>query len=181
MSNDSTVHNFFATAADMSKVLLTVGADHALQYARCGLFDSPECPVFDELLSLPNFGVAQVGDSNFEPTFLVLPKGTRVNVRTIPQRRGGTKYAVDQLINPGTVVVRPGGKYRDVAVIAGMVSTVHHDGTAERLMKAFSTSLKREFARVKSYTVGPEARSLYDLGLRLTRSVQTPQEFDLSA
>jgi hypothetical protein len=165
----------------MSKVLLTVGAGHALQYARCGLFDSEDCPVFDELLSLPHFGIAQTGDSNFEPTYLVLPKGTSVNVRTVPQRRGGTKYAVDQLVNPGTVVIRPGGKYRDVAVIAGMVSTVHRDGTADKLMKAFSASLKTDFVRVKSYAVGPEAKKLHDLGLRLTKSVQMRQEFDLSA
>lgn len=180
MHNKSIAYTFFATAKDMSKVLRIVEACHALQYAKCGLFDKPDCPVFDKLSSLPDFGVAHVGDSNLEPTFLVLPKGAKLHVRTVPQRRGGKKYAVDQLANPGTVVIRPGGMYRDSAVIAGMVGTVHHDEKAATLMKAFSSSLKGDFTRVKSYIVGPEARKLHDLGVRLTTSLAAPQEFDLS-
>ncbi len=102
-------------------------------------------------------------------------------MRPVPQRRGGTKYAVDQQANPGTVVIRPGGKYGDSALIAGMVGTVHHDAQAEMLLKAFSTPLRRDFTRVKSYIVGPEAKKLHDRGLRLTKSLHAPPELDLSA
>src|ERR1022692_2747516 len=178
MSKNSSVYNFFATAEDLSRILRTVESCHALQYARCGLFDGPDCPVFERLSLLPDFGVAQAGDSNLEPTFLVLPKGARLHVRTVRQRRGGNKYAVDQLANPGTEVIRPGGKFREVAVIAGMVGTVHKDEKAETLMKAFFASLKAEFTSVKSYVVGPEARRLHDLGMRLTKSLDASQEFD---
>jgi len=181
MDSTSTTFNFFATADDLSKLLRDVETSHLLQYVRCGLFDESERPIFHGFLSLPDLGVARAGDSNLEPTFLVLLQGSKLQVRTVPQRRGGIKYAVDQQANPGTVVIRPGGRYGDSAVIAGMVGSVHHDEQSEMLIKTFSASLKRNFTRVKSYIVGPEAKKLHERGLRLTKSLHAPHELDLSA
>src|SRR5215467_6635938 len=109
---EPTALNFYATAEDILKVFRMVEASCPLQYAMCGLFDEPERPLFQGVASLPALGVAEAGKSQLEPTFLVMLEGCKVNVRTVPQRRGGTKYAVDQKANPGTVMVRPGGLYR---------------------------------------------------------------------
>jgi hypothetical protein len=99
----------------------------------------------------------------------------------VPQRRGGIKYAIDQLENPGSVVIRPGGILGESALIAGMVGTVHHDKKAESLFRAFSDTLKQDFIKVKSYFVGPEAKKLHDRGKRLTKSLNAPKERDLSS
>jgi hypothetical protein len=177
----STAYNFFATVEDIRKVLRAVEASSPLLYVRCGLFDESERPVFRGFSSLPELGIAQTGQSHLEPTFLVSLPENNLTVRNVPQRRGGNKYAVDQRINPGTVTIRPGGMYKDFALIAGMVGTIHNDEKAAKLMNAFSDVLKRDFTKTKSYLVGPEAKKLHDLGMRLTHSVSAPAEFDLSA
>jgi hypothetical protein len=175
-----TAYNFFATAEDILKVFRVVESSYPLQYARCGLFDDSERPVFQGSASLPALGFAQTGQSHLEPTYLVMLQGNNLNVRTVPQRQGGKKYAVDQQANPGTVTIRPGGMYNNSALIAGMVGTVHNDEEAAKLMKAFSSALKRDFTKVKSYLVGQEAQKLQRSGTRLTYSASAPAEFDLS-
>src|SRR5258708_38749653 len=127
MKNQSPAYNFFATTGDISQIFQTVEAVYLLQYVETGLFNESKRPAFHGFSSLPNLGLAQTGDSNLEPTFLVLQREDIFNVRTVPQLRGGNKYAIDQLANTGTVVIRPGGKYLDAAIIAGMVGTVHND------------------------------------------------------
>ena len=181
MSNKSKVCNIFATAEDWVEVLQDVESQRSLKYVQVGLFEGAERPVFDSFSSLPDLGIAQAGDSNFEPTFLVLPSEVAIRVRTVPQRSSGAKYAVDQLENPGTIVIRPGGRYGESAVIAGMVGSVHDDPETENLFSDFSQALKKHFTRVKSYLVGPGARKLLNSGGRLTKNVNAPKEFDLAA
>jgi hypothetical protein len=176
-----TAYNFFATAEDIRKVLRAVEESCPLLYVRCGLFDESERPVFRGFSSLPELGVACTGQSHLEPTFLVLLAEDSPTVRIVPQRRDGNKYAVDQQANPGTVTIRPGGIYENSTLIAGMVGTIHKDEKAATLMNAFSGALKRGFTKTKSYLVGPEAKKLLALGMRLTHSVSAPAEFDLSA
>jgi hypothetical protein len=177
----STSHNFFATGNDILNVLRSVEASYPLQYVECGLFNESERPIFNGSSSLPSLGLAQAGQAHLEPTFLVMLQGDRLNVRTVQQRRGGQKYAVDQKANPGTVVIEPGGVYKDSTLIVGTVGTVHEDEKAAKLMKAFSSALKQDFTKMKSYLVGPEAKKLYGSGIRLTHSAFAPAEFDLSA
>lgn len=180
MSNKSKVCNIFGTAEDLIEVLQEVESQRPLKYVRVGLFEGAERPVFSGFSSLPDLGIAQTGDSNFEPTFLVLPLEVPFQVRAVPQRRGGVKYAVDQQENPGSIVIRPGGRYGDVAVIAGMVGSVHDDDETENLLSDFSEALEKHFTRVKSYLVGPGARKLLSSGTRLTKDVNSPKEFDLA-
>jgi hypothetical protein len=180
MSNNSTVCNIFATAEDLVNVLHDVESEWSLKYVQVGLFERAEQTVFGSFSSLPDLGIALAGDSNFEPTFLVLPSEVPLRVRAVPQRRGGVKYAVDQLENPGTIIIRPGGRYGESVVIAGMVGSVHDDRETENLLNDFSQALKKHFTRVKSYLVGPGARKLLDSGARLTKNVNLPKEFDLS-
>jgi hypothetical protein len=180
MSHKSTVYNFFATNGDLVPALQAVESAYGVSYVECGLFDSGERPVVHSLSSFPRLGLAKAGDFNAEPTFLVLRPEAVLNVREVPQRRGGVKFAVDQLGNPGTIVVKPAGIYDDSAVISGMVGTVHNDNDSKRLMAVFVKALKASFTPVKSYLVGPEAKRLLDAGVRLTKSVASPSEFDLA-
>lgn len=173
-------HNFFATHEDILALLRDVETSCLLEYAECGLFDEFERSIFRGFSSLPGLGVAKTGESVREPTFLVMFQGHKLTVRTVPQRRGGAKYAIDQEGNPGTVAIRPAGLYNDSVLIAGMVGTVHHDENAIKLIRLFSTALKRDFKKIKSYLVGPEAKKLHDSGLRLTHNVRAPASLNLS-
>ncbi|MGH9783424.1 MAG: hypothetical protein ACRD88_04495 [Terriglobia bacterium] len=179
MKTRSPQYGFFATNEDLVSVIRPVELSYPLQYIRCGLFDEPERMVFPSIASIPNLGVAKFGDSNLEPTFLVLHRGQALKVRKVAQRKGGYKYAIDQQENPGTISISPGGRFGDSVLIAGMVGTVHHDMISEDLLKAFASEFKKRFVRIKSYLVGPEARELLHLGVRLTHCAEAPRTFDL--
>ena len=181
MPNTTTVYNFYATCEDLMVLLQDVELRFAVKYVECGLFDDSARPVYPTHSSIPSLGLAQSGDSNFEPTFLVLPLEASLKVRAVAQRRGGTKFAVDQLENPGTVAFKPGGRHGAAAVIAGMVGSVHSDDIATDLLKAFCQALTRHFTIMRSYSVGTNAKSLHDSGARLTKSVGSPPQFDLVA
>lgn len=112
---------------------------------------------------------------------MVSHRGTDIQVRAIPQRRGGTKFAVDQLVNPSTVVFRPGGKVPALkVVIGGAIGTVKEDPEAAALLKLFSDEIRNRFVRVKGFWVGPSALAILRAGGRLTNAVSAPVEYDLS-
>jgi hypothetical protein len=170
---------FFAANKDLKSVAAAVEAGRQLQYILAGLFDTPDVPRAGSVEDIDSFGVAQKGDQAQERSYLVAPAASMVSVREVPQRRGGVKYAIDQMQNPATVVVRPGGRFGDVAVISGQVGTATDDVNAMELFKSFEREIKRRFAKVKSYYVGPSAKELMESGVRLTASVRSPAEYDL--
>lgn len=173
--------SFFATSADLRALLASIEARAELQYVEAGLFDEERRNILSSLTSLASLGTATAGDSNRELTYLVSQRSGDVNVRAVAQRRGGTKYAVDQLNNPHAIVFRPGGTHSGTILIAGMVGTVNETPTAMELMKMFSQEIKSHFARVKEYWVGPDAFQRLQSGARLTSSIAAPTEFDLEA
>ena len=170
---------FFATVEDLKPVIEAVESRFELQYLQCGLFAEEKRPIFASLSSIDQLGIPIGGDTNFGPTYLVLDRQAQVNIRTVPQQSGGTKFAVDQMINPGSITLRPGGKYSDSAVISGMVDTVRTDSKAKELMKAFSKEFRKRYIPVKGSYIGPCALSLHRDGARLTSSVFSPVKFDL--
>jgi hypothetical protein len=179
MNDKSKAKYFFATRDDLIIVLQAVEARYALKYIECGLFDAADRPVFNSFIEMKNFGIAVEGDSNAESNYLVLHSEATLQVREVPQRRGGIKYAVDQQLNPKSITMKPAGRYGDSAIIAGMVGTVHHDDSAEELLAAFFKAFKIHFIKANSYIVGPKALKLLESGFRLTQSIKSPTNFDL--
>ncbi len=173
--------SFFATADDLRPLLVSIESKRELQYVECGLFDEERRSTLSSLASLASLGTAITGDSNRELTYLVCQRSSEVQVRAVAQRRGGTKYAIDQLNNPYTVVFRPGGTYSDTTMISGMVGTVNETPAARELMKMFTEEIRSHFNRVKDYWVGPDAFQRLQGGARLTSSITAPTEFDLKA
>jgi hypothetical protein len=173
--------SFFATTEDLRAILAAIEAKAELQYVECGLFEEERRNRLSSLAGLASLGRAAAGDSNRELTYLVSQRSIDFNLRAVAQRRGGTKYAVDQMSNPHTIVFRPGGTYSDTALIAGMLGTVNETSTAKELMKLFSQEIRNRFERVKDYWVGPDAFQRWQSGVRLTSSISAPSEFDLRA
>jgi hypothetical protein len=83
-------------------------------------------------------------------------------------------------VNPGSIVLRPGGKYLGSVVITGMLGTVKDDRQARKLLDAFINELRLEFSAIKEYSVGPAALKLLKAGGRLTNAVTASTEYDLS-
>jgi hypothetical protein len=129
---------------------------------------------------MPNLGIAMHGDQVHESSYLVADVDTQVAIREVPQRKGGSLYAIDQKANPRTIALRPGGVFKTVAIIAGEISTCTDDPISREMVNLFAREIRRRFKRIKSFYVGPEAEQLFDAGYRLTIGVNTPKEIDLS-
>jgi hypothetical protein len=122
---------------------------------------------------------ALIASSDAPVTFLAVGAGDAVHVREVPQKKGGTRYAVDQLINPRSVVVRPGRRIDERVLLAGQIGTASEDPESVRLFSRFGTAVRKHFVKVKAYWVGPEAVRILDAGGRLTATSKAPPEHDL--
>jgi hypothetical protein len=111
---------------------------------------------------------------------LITKVGAKVKVEVVPQRRGGSRYGIDPGLNPESVVMWPGGVFKDRCVIAGRVGTGMINPASMELLNLFAREIHRQFRQIKSYFVGPEAEQLLDAGYRLTHGVGTARECDLS-
>jgi hypothetical protein len=164
---------FFATENDLSAVLDAIEAHWKLQYVECGLFDDADRPSYNTFRAIPKF-------AKCPPYFLLLLQDSACGIRSVPQRRGGVKYAVDQLANPASAVLKPGLQESQSVLIAGSFGTTHSDKTSSLLARAFITQMKTRFRRVKSYWIGEEALAKLAKGARLTINVNAAAEYDLS-
>lgn len=193
--------HFFATGADLRPALEAVERAERLRYLPTGLFETPPQPR-DSLLDLPGLGIATTGEWNSEPSYLVTRRDNQVSARRIPQRRGGVLWALDQLVNPTSVRLLPGGVMerealleeearlvkRGIAVasavergliIAGKVDTASGDPGSLALFRLFLKEFTKRFRRIQAVWLGPEAEARFDNGARLTCGVGWSIECDL--
>lgn len=160
---------FYATPRDLSSVVRDVSATTPLSFTVAGLFDIRAAVLLEDF-------------ERHEPlqTYLVLDRGAPVAVRRVPQRRGADKFAVDQLLNPHTVAIRCGGVMGDSRLIAGQLGTTAEGGRSAELYALLVKSMKRQFEKIRSYLVGPEAARLLDQGWHLAPTERSPPEYDLA-
>ena len=169
----------YVTREDLAELLKHVEDDRPIQYVQTGLFESKSPIVFTSAESIDGLGIAKVGASVSEPSYLVMDSDRRVNVRRVPQRRSGVLYAIDQEKNPDTVVLNCGGEYRDEALISSEISTIWDGEVSDSLFNLFKKYIRREFQRVQSYYLGPGAVRALDSGVRLTYNMRAPEIYDL--
>lgn len=171
--------SFFATKADLDLLLRKLESARQFQYVLTGLFDSPSTVPMQSLLDASSLGCVALGDINQSPGYLVAGREISIEVRPVPQRRGGVKYAVDQTANPKTIAFRPGGVFDETCLIAGQVGTASDDSSSLELFQSFSKEIRHQFTKIKSFYVGKEAAALLDKGWRLTANAKSPALYDL--
>ena len=170
---------FFATHADMKNVIETIERDGPLKYIQAGMFETADLVEYNSGIALPDLGIARRGDYNHEPYYLVTEPLFEVVPRAVPQRRGGTRYAIDQALNPQTIVFWPCGSYKDEVIVSGQVSTGSSDTRSKKLYRRFRQAIVKAFVQAGQDYVGPEALSRARAGTRLTGSVRSPRTYDL--
>ncbi|MGD9720803.1 MAG: hypothetical protein AB7O59_14025 [Pirellulales bacterium] len=170
---------FFATKQDVESLIAAVEAHRDLLYVRAGMSDDVELVSFTSGLHLPGLGVATVGDWNREPWWLIVDRTQSVELRSVLQRRGGTRHAIDQILNPASVAFEPGGLHCENVIIAGQVGTCTDDPTSKDLVNLFAREIRRHFKRIRSFFVGPQAEEMLDAGCRLTTSIKSSKDYDL--
>jgi hypothetical protein len=159
----------YATRTDMEPGLQAVEAQQALQYVRRGLFEAPQAQMVSSALEIPDLGFARMGDLILANHYLVLDAALEVKIREVPQRRGGVRYAIDEVANPTAMIFVPGGLYEGnegrCLVVGEVVAT--GDPRSHELYRLFVPLLVKGFKKIKSYYVGPEAQRLFQEGVRL--------------
>lgn len=172
---------FFATKQDLLPVIFDLDSKSHFQYCASGLFDSPDIRYYSSLFFVPQLGVAQ-RDSTQSSSYLVLGSNKLIQTRAIPQRSGGVKYAIDQLINPNTAVFRLGGIYKAGVLVEGTVGTASKSEYASFTDKLLRKTLAKHFRKLASGCyIGSEAKSLLEQGWRLVQSESQPYEYDEKA
>lgn len=171
---------FFALKDDLLPMLELVESKGALKYARMGNFASHEIKdgisVFENGMGIPNLGKASADSAAACEAFLVCERGTPVNLRPVQ----GERVCVDQLANPDSVEFKPGGIWNEDVLLHGRIATASESAISQALMKRFQAAVKKTFSKVKAFYVGPKALVLLESGKRLTISVQSAREFDLT-
>jgi hypothetical protein len=164
----------FATSTDLSLVLGCVQSEASIRYVVAGTCDRDAVRILGSIPELLGY------QDSHQQQFLATEDTGQIVTRPIRLRTGELRYAIDQLANPRTVALRPGGIVREGVILAGDIGTASDDPHSQQLFSRFARAVRREFAKVKSYWVGPEALRLLDSGWRLTSGLRSPPEYDLS-
>lgn len=172
---------FFATKTDLALGLEIIEKNFSLRYVRFGLFDSPDAEIYNSAFDISNLGYSSKGDTVQDDRFLVVNQSTTLDIKEVPQRRGGVKYEISQYNNPNSIVFCPGGLYQSDFVVAGSLTTISTDSSILGLYKSFSSKLINGFKKVKGtrYYVSPEVLELYKTRRLITINVRQSPEYDL--
>lgn len=166
--------NFFAAADDLLAVFEIVERKHRVTYVAAGMFTSSALTQFESGANLP------VPQSRADSAFLVTPSELAVKVRSVPQRSGGTLFAVDELANPASATLRLGSACGRDVLLPGVIGTTASAGPAADIHRAFALAIGKRFKRVQSYWVGPAAHALLEQGVRLTIGENAAPGYDLA-
>lgn len=171
---------FFATADDLLPVLLSVETRQPVAYTLCGHVHEPRVDRYDTAQDIPTlFLPAPFESAGLGPAYLVTESGTAAVLRQLSRYQGKDRWAVDQLYNPDSAVLRHGGLYGDRILLDGEIRTASNTNGALRLQRAFDAAVRKHFVKIKAFYVGKQAETLLDSGFRLTAAEQCPQYLDL--
>ncbi len=168
---------FFAVDGDLLPVFRDVEARADFKYLRTGHFSHAEpLKPLTSGVDIPQLGNANCDSSIACDSYLACYADTVIALRPI----NADMIGIDQLWNPDTVTLTPSGKRTDEVALCGRLATASDSERANRLMRAFGTAIRKAFTRIEGYYLGPTALEWLKSGKRLTISVQSPPEFDVS-
>ncbi len=171
----------FATKNDWFPVLSALEEKLEIKYVESGMFPHPTPKQYESFRELPKFGEAIWGEDAAEARYLIMKKNTPVSSRSVRLNTGETCYVTDHENNPESIIFSPGGILKTQnAVIRGEVSKLSTLAPAEEIFRTFSKLVKNHFPAIRAARVGSEARTLGNEGYRLTASVRSPVDYDLS-
>lgn len=171
----------FATKEDWSLVLHGLESQQEIQYIVSGSAAERIRKTYPTFLALPDFAIAQEGDSTRECRYLVIQRGASVSVRKVNLNSGSARYVADHENNPDSFVLVPGGILLSAkAIISGEISMLSQTPVAKTLYDVAANQVRKYFRAFGAYRVGPRAAELGQKGFRLTAGVQNPKSYDLA-
>jgi len=171
--------HFYATREDLEPAIRGIEAAASFRYALTGLHVTRAFPEYSSALEIPTLGRATGDSAVLCDAYLVVAREEKIAIREIRQNAGGTRHAVDQLINPRSIVFQPGGVRDGGVIIHGRAATTAQSKEAKEIFSLFRKWLKKSFEKRRAFYVGPAAMRLKEEGARLTMAVHSPREYDL--
>lgn len=166
----------FATSTDFVGILRVVEEQLAIAFFVAGMFETGTIRRLDASIDVLR---AMTVPREDQLVFLAVEEKESVGIREVAQKKGGVRYCIDQLCNPKSVVLRPGGMVEENTILAGQIGTTSQAPASLQLFAAFSRAVRQNFVKVKSYWVGPEAIRVLDGGGRLTANLKAASDYDL--
>jgi hypothetical protein len=160
---------FFATQGDLAPIAQEIGSKRPIDFVLAGLFTEPSLTVFQDFGSLRPL-----------ENYVIIDRGARVEIRAVPQRAGGVRYAVDQLANSTTLGLQLGGLINEQHLLASQIGTVSEHQVSIELFMLFAKAIRKNFEKIQSYYVGPQAVLMLDRGARLSSTTKSPPPYDLA-
>ena len=176
---DKQIH-IFATKDDLARLLGLMEPQLGVKYYHCASGMGRKVRVYDSLLEYKDLGIAKAKDHISGEYFLVMKHDARPVIRKMACFFPIPGYAMDQVSNPHSIIVRTGGLYKKKYLICGHIGTASDSKISSELYKAFATPVRSLFTKVRSYHVGGQAMQLLSSGMRLiTMGIDEPTEYDL--
>lgn len=170
---------FFATKEDLLRIIQKVEQNIKLKYVENNSYDSNEIKIFNSLEEYENIGINLSGNHQSQ-SFLVLEWNDILNIREVKQTSGGMKYCVDQMVNENSIVIWPGGTYKDKYLICGHMGTIHKTLKSKNLFNIFQKAIKKECSKkVARYFIGNEAIKQCEQMRFITMNVNQSEEYDI--
>jgi hypothetical protein len=171
--------NIFALKADRLSVLNEVESKRSVKYTLDQTSAKPKVQEWYKAVDLPDLGHANCEQSAGCNKFFLSDWKTEIQHQRYQLLTGETRYSLDQLRNPDTVLFCPAGIWKPEIIIAGSVTTISDTAYAQSLMRLFTRTIRKHFTKVKVFWVGPEAMIGFRRAYRLTIAEQSPTEYDL--
>lgn len=167
--------NFYATQNDLLDLLMDLESKRDICYAEAGMFDNDRVIVYRKAFDIPNLSIVDVSRNSR----MILVGNADINFlpQTVPQRRGGVKFALDQEENPDTLLLLPGGQIDSQTVAAGRFGTCTGSAISSILFRELRGVAMQKWNKIKLYVVGPQAEKILDAGGKLTPGLRP--EYDL--
>jgi hypothetical protein len=176
----SRVIHFYATKQDLIQMAIAVELEVSLQYTKADHLECPELVIYKSLYVIPDLCNFEGKGSNIISQYLVLSRDIKISHRVIKLKKGGLRYVIDQVKNPQSIVLDTGKTNKQVnMMLPGAVGTTSEDPASLELFKVFSRTIRKNWEKIKSYYVGPEAVAVLDSGGRLAIGINSPEIYDL--
>ena len=169
---------FFATGDDLRALFRVVEAEQQFVYTKTGHLRGENVEAYDVGADLPNLGLASGDQPVLCDTYLISPRGARIEVRRI-NARAGLILTVDQLLNPDTITITLGGQFSPGVLVAGNLGAAHDTPTSRALLASWRRAIRKQWTKRSSAFLGAGALALLQAGGRLTWTVSGPREYDL--
>jgi len=163
----------------LKPILTPIESIENIKYYEAGVFDFPDVPCYSTYSLIPNLGQVNSGDWNHCKFYAICPKSNPINKRLIPLKKGGVRYAIYQDNNPRSVILKAGGVFRDGILVAGSIGTISQDAFSMALFNSYAKLIKKNFSKIGTFYVGPNAKLKLQSGWRLVTNEKSPKEYDL--